>query len=107
MEGMAPKRTGPPDVQPLVIDDLRIEAVHWGKDRGLKQNGGYIEVFKHASNHSIWLHKVYDIEYDPKMESDVQDLFIVSIELDASGQRIIIKDEAGAVYTVNLSEIGK
>lgn len=36
------KRVGPPRVPPVVVGDLRFEVVHWGRERGLGQNGGYI-----------------------------------------------------------------
>ena len=42
-----------------------------------------------------WILKVYHVEYDEKMESDVQDIFIESMEEDAGSGNLNITDEGG------------
>ena len=95
-----PKRTAPPKVKPVMVGGARIEALHWGRSRGLGQNGGYIVAVDPASGRELWTLKVYDIAYDPKMEEDVQDLFIAKLAVD--GDKLSVRDEEGRRFLVDL-----
>lgn len=99
--GLAAKRLGPPEVEPVVIGKVRYEVVHWGKERGLKQNGGYIAAYDAADHKELWILKVYDIAYDPDLESDVQDVFIVSMSKGFFSGKLHIKDEKGRNFIVD------
>ena len=96
------KRVGPPDVKPITIGGVRYEAIHWGRERGLEQNGGYIAAIDAKSGKELWILKIYQIDYIPKLETDVQDVFIESMKAGANGQSLEIVDEKGRRYTVNL-----
>ena len=100
MSGAAPKRVGPPDVEPVVQGTLRFEVVHWGRERGLAQNGGYIAAFDAASDRELWTLKIYDVAYDPDLEEDVQDVFIDSMIARGSNALEIV-DERGQRYLVD------
>jgi hypothetical protein len=100
---MAPKRVGPKAVAPAKTDALRIEAVHWGRDRGLGQNGGYIEAFDLTTGQSAWLLQVYKITADPHMEEDVQDRFIKQLALTCDGKNLLVTDERGQCFDVELA----
>ena len=95
------KRVGPPVVPPVEVGALRFEAIHWGKERGLSQNGGYIAAFDKATGKELWTLKVYDIQYDQTLESDVQDIFIKSMSKTLFGGKLKIKDERGRRYVVD------
>jgi hypothetical protein len=97
----APKRVGPPKVKPVRHGATRIEAVHWGRERGLGQNGGYIAAFDEATGKELWTLQVYRIDYDKGMEEDVQDVFIKKMVLD--GDRLEIVDEDRRRYAVDLT----
>lgn len=97
-----PKRVGPPLVAPFVMGDLQIEAIHWGKERGLQQNGGYISVKDKASEEELWTLKVYTIKYNAQMESDVQDVFIESLSEGIENGTINVIDEKNRHYVVDL-----
>lgn len=103
MEMMAPKRVGPKAVAPVQVGELRIEAVHWGRARGLGQNGGYIEAFDTATGKSAWLLQVYKIDYEPKLEEDVQDRFIRQLALACKGHVLLVTDERGQCFEVDLA----
>jgi hypothetical protein len=95
------KRVAPPDVPPVLFRGVRIEAIHWGRERNFKQNGGYIAAFDPASGRELWTLKVYDLVYDPKMEEDVQDVFIRKMtKVSPSG--LLIVDEKGRRYRVDV-----
>lgn len=98
---LTPKRVGPKDVPAVTIKDLRFEVIHWGKDRGFTQNGGYIAAFDKTSGEELWTLKIYDIVYDPDLESDVQDIFIKSMKKSLFGNNLKITDERGRKYVVN------
>jgi hypothetical protein len=95
------KRLGPKNVPPVTIKNTRFEAIHWGKDRGLGQNGGYIEAFDSTRSEPLWVLKIYDITYDPALESDVQDIFIASMSKSLFGHKLKITDERGRKYMVD------
>ena len=99
--GLTAKRLGSAKVEPVIIGTLRFEAIQWGKERGLAQNGGYIAAYDTRSGNEMWLLKVYDIPYDSALESDVQDVFIVSMSKAFFSGKLNIEDEKGRKYTVD------
>ena len=96
-----PKRTAPPAVSPVVLGDIRIEAIPWGRSRDLGQNGGYIAARDRRTGRELWLLKVYGVRYDAKMEEDVQDIFIKKMT-KVSPTRLSILDEDGGRYLVDV-----
>lgn len=96
------KRLGPKDVPPVIVKDLRFEVIHWGKDRGLAQNGGYIAALDKTGGQELWTLKIYDIAYDSELESDVQDIFIKSMTKSWFGNKLKITDERGRKYSVDV-----
>ncbi|MCF6281359.1 MAG: hypothetical protein L3J28_03965 [Candidatus Polarisedimenticolaceae bacterium] len=94
------KRMGPVPVEPVTIDGLRIEVVHWGSVLGVEQNGGYLHAINVTSEESAWTLQVYKIEYDPNKEMDVQDVFITSLSLTEGG--LEVTDELDRHYLVDL-----
>ena len=95
----APKRVAPPQVAPVTLGALRIEAVHWGKERGLEQNGGYLEAFDRATGAACWLLRVYTVDYSAALEGDVQDVFIAQLRAGPGGTLIVV-DEQGRRFVV-------
>jgi hypothetical protein len=95
------KRVPPAKIEPVTIGNLRFEAIHWGKARGLGQNGGYIAAIDPASGKEAWTLKVYDVAYEPGLEGDVQDVFIKSMSKTLFGQKLTITDERGRGYVVD------
>lgn len=95
------KRVAPPEVEPVLIDGLRIEAVHWGRSRGFGQNGGYIAAIDPASGEEVWTLNVYTVAYNPALEEDVQDVFIETMQ--AVDGNLVIADEEGRRYRVDVA----
>src|ERR671919_398220 len=98
----AGKRIGPPQVEPAHVGTLRIEALHWGKERGLGQNGGYIKAVDERTGAEQWTLQVYRIDYDDHMEEDVQDIFIKKIERAGSDEEVAVTDERGRQFVVDV-----
>lgn len=93
------ERVEVPDVPSVAFHGYRYVVVHWGKARGLPQNGGYISVVHQANGKERALIKIYETTYDPEMEADVQDVFITSLSL--SGNCILIKNERGDFFVLD------
>ena len=98
---LAPKRVGPEEIAPVVKDNTRYEVIHWGKDQGLGQNGGIITAINDQTNETLWVLKVYEIQYDEAMEEDVQDLFIQSLDIGSEANTLKVTDENNKVYWVD------
>jgi len=96
------KRRGPAAVEPVSKDGLKYVVVPWGKTRGLPQNGGYIAAVDEATGREVWLLRVYNVEYDSNMEKDKQDVFITHMRLEKNTDRLLIEDEMGRCFSVNL-----
>jgi hypothetical protein len=103
LEMPKPKRVGPPDVKPVQIGKLRFEAVHWGRERGFEQNGGVVAALDVASGKEQWTVVVYRIEYIPKLETDVQDLFIRTLVAAPDGKHLLVTDEKGRRFEVDIA----
>lgn len=95
-------REGPDPVEPVVSGNVRYEAVHWGKAVGLEQNGGYIRAFDAGSGEELWTLKIYDIDYSRDMEPDRLDVFITGLTLSDGGRTLLIDDEDGRRFAVDL-----
>jgi hypothetical protein len=98
----AGKRVGPADVKPVTANGVRYEVLHWGLERGLEQNGGYIVAKDPVSDKELWLAKIYSIDYKPKLETDVQDVFIRAIELSDDKKFLKIIDEDNRQFILDL-----
>ncbi len=95
------KRVGPKSVAPVTVGGVRYEALPWGKKHGLGQNGGYLATFDAKTGAELGLIKVYEIKYDPKLEADVQDVFIS--RLDSIDGGLAVTDERGRRYLVDVA----
>lgn len=97
------KRAAPAHVAPVEHDGVRYVVKHWASESGLAHNGGFVEAQDVASGRKLWGVEVYSVTYDPSRERDVQDVFIVSLRLDAAGRRLVVQDERGETYWVDLA----
>jgi hypothetical protein len=100
--GMSPKRVSPPEVKPVQYGALEIRVLHWGRRAGLAQNGGYIEAWQSGKTEPEWRMRVYEIGYDDKMEEDVQDCFIMTMQLQAP-DILLVCDEKARKFAINLT----
>lgn len=99
-----PKRVGPTDVDPATVDGVRFEAIHWGRQRGLGQNGGYVAAIDPASGKELWVAQIYVVDYIPKLETDVQDIFIKKLEPGASKGELKVVDERGRLFVLDIAK---
>jgi len=97
------ERSEVPEPAAVLSGGVRIEALPWGKARGLGQNGGYIAAYDPVTDSEVWILKVYEVVYDGQRESDKQDLFIEDLALEPSGL-LRVTDERGGVHRVDLRQ---
>jgi len=94
--------TGPIMVTPIVHDGIRYEAFHWGKQRDLGQNGGFVAAYDAASGAELWIAKIYAIEYGDKSPQKY-DRFVTELELIEDGTALAVTDDTGAVHRLDLT----
>ncbi len=103
--GSNPSRVGQPDQPPITVDGRRYEQIVNGAALDLDQRTGYLAVFDAESGSRLHLVRVYDVPFDPDLEADVQDVFFTSMRLDDSGHAIIIENERGGRFSVDLDSL--
>ncbi|OMH26245.1 hypothetical protein [Motiliproteus sp. MSK22-1] len=96
------KRKAPDPVKPVSKAGIRYEALVWGRERDLGQNGGYIIAFDENSGDELWILKIYNVDYDNDMEQDKQDVFITKLSLSWISNQLKVKNERGEQYRVDL-----
>jgi hypothetical protein len=98
------KKRGPPPAAPSVsASGVRYVAVTWGLQRGLDQNGGYVAATDEKTGRELWVAKVYATPRDPNMEDDKQDLFIKRLKVVDKGRALLVTDERGGRYRLDLA----
>lgn len=99
------KRVPPQDVPSVTVGDIRIDVIHWARDAGFDQNGGVLRAVDTKTGATAWTLKVYDVQYDSQMESDVQDIFITALRKAWLRSQLLISDERGRHYRVDLATL--
>ena len=99
--GVAKKRVGPAEVEPVKMGGLRFEVLLGGKARGRGQNGGDIIAFDAATDAERWTLRVYEIHYVTRLEADKQDIYITSLRAAPDGRTLLVADERGRRWRVN------
>lgn len=92
------KRAAPAPVAPVETGDVRLVVKHF--DNACGQTGGCVEVVDRKSGAPRRAVKVYTTKRDPKVEGDVQDVFITA--LTVTGTQVKVTDEEGRSFTFNL-----
>ena len=88
------KRTEPAKINPVIHEGVRYIAPN---DDGRR---GYIEAWEIQTNKKLWELTVFTNRLDPKLEEDVQWVFIKS--LSQQNGMLIVTSERGKTYQVDL-----
>lgn len=92
---------GPIMVAPVEFDGVRYEALHWGKQRDLGQNGGFVVAVDSATGEELWIQRIYEITYGEKSPQKY-DRFITELKLIERGDALEVVDETGARHRLDL-----
>jgi hypothetical protein len=96
------KRRAPAKVPALVAGGVRYVVPHFGWEHQKTQNGGYVQAWNVETESLVWDRMVYRVIKDPRLEGDVQDVFISELTLAADGQ-LQIANERGERYVMDLA----
>jgi len=90
------KRGPAPDVAPVIYNGLKIVAPN------SPETIGQVEAWDEATHTKVWTKEVFEIEYDPALERDVQWVFITRLKV--KGDFLYVTDEKGRSYLLSLLE---
>ena len=96
-------RGRPPVVSPVVHDGVRYEQVKNLAAEGLAP-GGYVMATQVSSGKRMWISCLYGSKVDPNIEADVQWAFFKAMQLDAAQGVLVVEDEKGRTYRVDLAD---
>jgi hypothetical protein len=88
---------------PKVVETDHADRIYRANDLtadGTDQAAGIVEVFDRHGDKRLWSVRVYCIEKNPGLEQDVQDVFVARLEV--RGKTLIVTDELGDIFEVNL-----
>lgn len=86
------KRVPPPEVQSVIFQGLKFVAPN------MPERIGWVEAWDVETNKKIWEKRVYKITIDPRMEADVQWIFISALKLEKG--ILVVLDEKGKRYEI-------
>lgn len=95
------KRAAPPVAAPAHEKGIEYRAVHErytekGAPAGIR---AYLAAIEEKSGKELWKARLYDLRYKGRMETDVQDVYVKALHLEAPGILAVTEDETG--YLVN------
>lgn len=99
------KRAAPKEVEPVVDHGVKYLAPHVAPGY-IKAHGyptcpvGCIEAWSEKSGKLLWHVQVYEINYDEKLEKDVQDDFINALQIKDGN--LYVQTEHGDKFVVNI-----
>jgi|SRR5579863_4221872 len=96
------KRTAPPEVAPITFGGITYSTPHGGGDVGTNQNGGYTQARDSKTGKLLWQLRVYEIQYEPNLEKDVQAIFISSLKIVDGNLEAV--NERGDKFVVDLTK---
>ena len=96
-------RPPPPKVSSIEHAGIRYSQETDGLMHGLDQRTGYLVAADAATGTRLWALRVYEVRMIPGLESDVQDVFFRSMSLQEDGRSIVVEDELGRRFAIELS----
>jgi hypothetical protein len=95
-------RLPPPEVPALERNGIRYEQSLDGRSVGADQVGGVLVAINAQTGTRLWTLPVYPNPIDPKLETDVQWIFFVSMVFDDDG-RLRIVNQRRKTYLVDVN----
>ncbi len=94
-------RPSAPEVLPVVVDGVRYEQDRYD-DRAGEQHGGYLVAIDAATGQRLWRVEVYTLAIQPPGAPRMA-LYFRSMRPSPDGKALVIENEAGGVYRVDLA----
>ncbi len=86
------RRLAPKEVAPVVFAGVRYDVLLEGAYPGTKQHGGRLAAVDEKSGARLWEVLVYRVDFAGKFESDVEDVYIKSMELAPDNTKLLIRN---------------
>lgn len=86
-----------PAAKPVTHEGIRYEQLR-------SASGGVIAAIDVASGQELWTLQLYTTQYDPHEETDVQEVYIEEMRIDAKSDTLIARDERGRTFVVDLKD---
>lgn len=93
-----------PQVQAIVHHGIIYEQLLSPSKQGLDSFGGYVIAIEKSTGKQLWIAKLYSVEENSNLESDVQRVFFKSMQLAPTGDALLIEDEHHRHYHVRLAD---
>jgi hypothetical protein len=85
---------------PKIVPPIRTEKIEYRAPHGQM---GCVEAWSTKRHLMIWRRQIYVVKYDVYLETDVQDVYITSMEL--KDNNLIIKNERDSKYQLDLETL--
>jgi len=100
---VAAKRRAPPKVPAVTLDGVRYEqAVLARNEADGRQRTGFLAAYKDGSEERLWRIRVYELQIDPDLEADVQDVYFAKMSASPDGHGLLIDNERGEHFAVDV-----
>jgi hypothetical protein len=101
---VAAKRPAPKAVKPVSAKGVEYRVAHErfsrdGTPAGLR---AFVEAWDQKAKKKLWRVQVYQVAYDPKLEADVQDVYVTSLSFRAKG--LLVKADNKKQYLIDLAK---
>ncbi len=83
---------------PLELKEITIGAVIYSAPHDAM---GFVVATNGETKKELWRVRIYEVKKDPKLEGDVQDVFITSLVKD--GESLIVTNEQGKKFRLDLA----
>lgn len=106
-EAPAKKRDEPTRAKPVIHRGVKYEAIlsnapTWGSDPLPATGSAYVVAMDSDSGTELWRAKLYDVNYDPDMERDKQEIYVERLALNLTHTKLKAMDEKGRKYVLDL-----
>jgi len=91
---LSAKRAPPQPVAPVFQNNVKYSAAGDGRT-------GIVIASDASSGKELWRVEIFRVDYNPRLEEDVQDVYITELKLEDN--RLLVKDEKLRCYLVDLS----
>ena len=95
------KRAAPNKVSAITTEKAVFSVPHFSNEER-HQNGGFVEAHHPKTKKLLWRIKIYNTNYNPDLEQDIQDVFIKTMSFEKKHNLLIFSDEKSRTFALNL-----
>jgi hypothetical protein len=96
-------RVPPPEIETVYVDGTGYYLDAF-RDEAFTMSTTYLLAVD-TNNEEMWRTPIYTINYDKHLETDVQDVYPVSLDYNRDSHSFVIENEDGDIFTLELSTL--